>query len=698
MDWFDQDDNMFLENDRSFIQDNELDIENVFLNKQNSFADYEIKMDDFVLNNYERKPESKFLMDNTENRVKDIIQDQDKISIETKNKIFNINKEKRKIVKAPEKSGLKNKILTKEELARHPFLTCSSGTSSMKETSALTSSPSSKQDSSIQKVNMDNLLIQNDNYYPSTASVEDHSESVINSYKNETSGTTHSKHEEESRDEEENTYEEKSCHEGHENLSSQHSNMEKYECDSLINNTGNYSTIEGPQNLINGLNPQNVEKNQIFRNFNTNYINQNLNSNCTGDSSCPYSFYVPLQSLPLSERMRIKKEKAKMLLEKKTRRDSTMTTSINQCTSTLHEGLTSAPTNSFYSPAPLNVSQYLKNLETQQQIQNNSFNSGLPDMPSGGKLSKKEMKMLRNRISAQRSRDRKKKEMDELKLISQNLLNETCLLKRELENKDREINHMKEQLSQLCKNCHDKVSFTTSPSVNNINNVNKIQKINKKYINQNLSGTGSTNYSLVDSSSRRFNSSLKYSLMAGFLVVVCLIGTLAFNFNNKLENNPQSNIGGRILSSINEQNNKDNSSKISSERNNLSTGLIVYNPHSFESTTNNSPKVESNNTPFKIVKDLNKFIEKKMSIKNTKLENDYEDNIYESSYLGKKRMEFFSKMQKRQTKVSRSESENSNGFLQTNSHSPLNNLKDMCPNTEGLPGVFKRSYLFMKNK
>lgn len=674
MDWFDQDDNMFQENDRSFIHDTELNIENVFL-KQNSFADYEIKMDDFVLKNNERIPDSKLLLQNTENyNGIESVNDKDIILSQTQNKIFSINKDIKKVRKSNEKRNFKNKILTKEELARHPFLSCSQS-DSIKETSAITSSPSSKQDSRIQQINIDNLISQSNNYDTSTRSVENNSEYVINS---------HSKDQEDSKDEQENSYHEKYCHGIHEDYSSNHSNSERYECDSLINNTGNYSTMGGPLNLINGLNPKIIEKNQIFRNFNVNFTNANLNPNCTGDSSCPYSLYVPFQSLPLSERMRIKKEKAKMLLEKKTKRDiSIIRSSINQYASNLHEGLTSATSNSHYSPTPLNFSQNLKNLDSLQQNQNNSFNSEMPEVPSENKLSKKEIKMLRNRISAQRSRDRKKKEMDEIKFISQNLLNETCLLKKELENKDKEINYMKEQLSQLCKNCHEKINFTTCPSVNNINNVNK-KKINKTYNNQN---NGSTNYSLVDSSTRRFNSSLKYSLMAGFLVVFCLIGTLSFNYkNSKFENNTQSNFSGRILNSINDKNIDIDISLKTSEKNNLSTALTVYNLNSLESTTNNSPHAELNNTPFKIVKDLNKFIEKKMSIKSKKLDDDFQNNSgkKESSYLGKKRMEFFSKMQKRQTRVSRSETENLNGFLQNNSNSPLYNFKDMCPNTEGL--------------
>ena len=107
MDWFDQDDNMFLENDRaSFSNENDLDIENVFMKRQNSFTDYEIKMDEFVLNKFEGKPDSKFPLDGIENFGKN--SEKDKMVNQKLNKIFNINKESRKFSKNSEKYS-KNK-------------------------------------------------------------------------------------------------------------------------------------------------------------------------------------------------------------------------------------------------------------------------------------------------------------------------------------------------------------------------------------------------------------------------------------------------------------------------------------------------------------------------------------------------------------------------------------------------------------
>jgi hypothetical protein len=691
MDWFDQDDNMFLENDRaSFSNENDLDIENVFMKRQNSFTDYEIKMDEFVLNKFEGKPDSKFLLDGIEKLGKN---SEDKMVNQKLNKIFNINKESRKFSKNSEKCS-KNKALTKEELARHPFLNSnfsasgvSVGVSSVKETCAGTVSPSSKPESVHQSSTVNNMTSRD--FYPSTASVGDQSESVINSLKNETLVTTNSKKEnseEESRDEEENSFEEKSSHISNDDYSLQNSNTEKYECDSLINNTGgNNSVIGGARNLIMNLNVNNSAGNNFFKNFNSGMNNPN----CTGDSSCPYSFYVPLQSLPISERMKIKKEKAKMLLEKKTRRDSVTVSSNNLLGLAYNENLTNAqtnpfspnsttPTNNFYSSY---TSQYFKNYEANMTgnngalSMNNSMCLPFTENPTGGSLSKKEMKMLRNRISAQRSRDRKKKEMDDLKIISQNLLNETCLLKRELESRDREIKDMKQKLGQICKNCQDKINAI--PSNNSNENINKIKNHNRHYINRDFSNNSNERaYSIVDSSSRRFTSNLKYSMMAGFLVVVCLIGTLSFAVNkNKLES--QDNFNGRILHAVNMEKTK-TIIKESSIVDKKSTGLIVYNP-SVTDSTKLSPPSEYKNNPFKIEKDLNKFIEKTLNDNNLERE-----RHFEASYLGKKRMEFFSKMKNRQTKIARSESENSTGFLQSSPPSSVNNSNEMCVNVDGV--------------
>jgi hypothetical protein len=154
-----------------------------------------------------------------------------------------------------------------------------------------------------------------------------------------------------------------------------------------------------------------------------------------------------LQPITHSVRMKLKKEKAKKLLDKKTQREE------------LFE---------------------VVNLENSHSTQ-----------PT--QLTKKELKMLRNRVSAQNSRDRKKKEFDELRLISQNIIDENRNLKKQLYDKNRELTSLREKLSNLCDNC----KTGRRPEITD-------------------RGQGIT-------------GKLKYSLMAGLLAVVCLLGTLGFN-------------------------------------------------------------------------------------------------------------------------------------------------------------------------
>jgi hypothetical protein len=172
------------------------------------------------------------------------------------------------------------------------------------------------------------------------------------------------------------------------------------------------------------------------------------------DSGINSSTLIPRPSLSVSERMRYKKEKTKKLLEHKTQRT-------------------------------VEPSCHLKNLPVDNT--NTSF-------------TKKEIKMMRNRISAQMSRDRKKKELDDLRTFSQNLARENMNLKKELSVKNKEINEMKSKLNSLCEGCNNKVNGSLAIIDNN----------------------------LVRS------SRAKYSLVAAMLAVFGIIGTFALPDNKTL--------------------------------------------------------------------------------------------------------------------------------------------------------------------
>lgn len=188
-------------------------------------------------------------------------------------------------------------------------------------------------------------------------------------------------------------------------------------------------------------------------------------------------------------------------------------------------------------------------------------------------LSKKELKMLRNRISAQKSRDRKKKEMDDLKLITQELFNQNIKLKKQLEEKENKISEFKDMFNSLCESCKGKINYLKNSSKNkscannylleenkflthsclNSNNNNKyldvgdsIELTNKKIENINeLKNNLISNKrnrvvdfpTIMNSGNRRISSNVKCGIMTGFLVIACIVGSFAFNYGNSFANN-----------------------------------------------------------------------------------------------------------------------------------------------------------------
>lgn len=342
MDWFDKDDNMFIDKDNtSNYYENDMDIESIFLKKQNSFVDYESKIDDFIFNKLNDKPEKTNILEVDAERQE---------KMKDASKIFAINK-CRKESTAISINSLKYKIQNKEELLNTHVNTQAnlqnSNTKSIKETAIGSLSPSSKEE------------IQEFKLFPkdyTTTSVDDNSWT----YKNDIS--LNSK----------------------ESIKSLTEEEEKYDNMSLYNNTDNKSVImTGMKQLVYNLNANSAQS--------------------SSNSLININYSKSLGQLTHSERMKLKKERAKFLLEKKRDRSQ-----LDQSVMKENEEVMEENTNSLcYSKVTTNTV--------------------------------KEVKMLRNRISAQRSRDRKKKEIDDLKTISQNLLNENYMLKKELENRDKEI-------------------------------------------------------------------------------------------------------------------------------------------------------------------------------------------------------------------------------------------------------------------
>jgi len=165
--------------------------------------------------------------------------------------------------------------------------------------------------------------------------------------------------------------------------------------------------------------------------------------------------------LNLSERMKIKKEKAKLLLDKKTNRE--------------HNSIS--------------------------LIENNK------------KISKKELKMLRNRLSAQKSRDRKKKEFDKLKQLTEDLINENNILKNKIKNNENKFYQINNTFQYLCKDCKEIIKkHNNQDNLININDNSIFNKNNLSFKN-------------------------KCTLITGLLTIICLLGTFFTNYENNNINN-----------------------------------------------------------------------------------------------------------------------------------------------------------------
>ena len=202
-------------------------------------------------------------------------------------------------------------------------------------------------------------------------------------------------------------------------------------------------------------------------------INNNSNNSNSGFNLIP---------LPLNERMKLKKEKTKKLLENKKKR------------STLEE-----------------ESKSKENIDNKE---GNGINN--LDKISLSKLSKKELKMLRNRLSAQRSRDRKKKELIDLKIITKNLLQENQKLRNGLKERDDKINQLMNLICPECKNkLNGKNQFEISIKENNdtLNNNDKMQLTPSSIIG------GKKKLAL---------------LMTGLFTIFCVFGTLINPGENNL--------------------------------------------------------------------------------------------------------------------------------------------------------------------
>ena len=186
--------------------------------------------------------------------------------------------------------------------------------------------------------------------------------------------------------------------------------------------------------------------------------------------------------------MKIKKQKTKKLLENKKKRDN------------LEEE---------------SKENILMNNEQEINMKNSLDKLAL------SKLSKKEIKMWRNRLSAQRSRDRRKKELHDLKIITKNLLQENQKLRNGIKERDNKINQL---MNLLCPECKNKLSgnnqfeITIKPNNEIFNNSNN-NNSDKSYLTPSSIIGGKKKLAL---------------LMTGLFAIFCVFGSLVNHGENNI--------------------------------------------------------------------------------------------------------------------------------------------------------------------
>ena len=243
--------------------------------------------------------------------------------------------------------------------------------------------------------------------------------------------------------------------------------------------------------------------------------NSNVVSNSNNNNSTNF-----FQNIPLKERMKIKKEKTKKLLENKTLRSKTDEESKEN--------------NMEKNNMIMNNN---KNLESNININNYNFNINNIDKSILSQLSKKEIKMWRNRLSAQRSRDRKKKELLDLKSITKSLLQENEKLRQGIKERDNKINQL---MNLLCPECKNRLNGKNDFNIS---------------INTNMDSLTNNELNLQDKSQLTPSSIIGGKkklalLMTGLFTIFCVFGTLI----NPSENN--------LLRTLKEKGGNKNSTKL----------------------------------------------------------------------------------------------------------------------------------------
>lgn len=148
-------------------------------------------------------------------------------------------------------------------------------------------------------------------------------------------------------------------------------------------------------------------------------------------------------------------------------------------------------------------------------------------------MSKDEIKMEKNRISAKISREKKKKQLEELEVLTETLKKENQRLHEDNRKNKRIICDFQYFFSKnICPDCSKNLP-------------NEI----KKYIGSMSTGKSNVDELMIVSSSRgegSIGNFAKLSLLTGILLIVCFVGNMAKEYNSTSAPKPK----GRNLSAI----------------------------------------------------------------------------------------------------------------------------------------------------
>lgn len=134
---------------------------------------------------------------------------------------------------------------------------------------------------------------------------------------------------------------------------------------------------------------------------------------------------------------------------------------------------------------------------------------------------KKEIRILRNRISAQKSRDRKKIELKEFKHFSNNLYDENQSLKNEINKKEQEFLLLKKKIKNYENNLCEKCKYLKNYEPIHPNFIqNKIIKSQNNF--------PSTIVDISNATRRNISNNLRLGVFSGVLLLVFIIGCLVW--------------------------------------------------------------------------------------------------------------------------------------------------------------------------